>query len=121
MTDSNTTATTMPVLETFNVNPYANNINPSTDSGSKLYMKATEPLSKAQQLETSMDNGMNVRNHLERQRHRFAWGKLLSKVPDSSSDLKDNIRNYRSLSIENVLIFNNTHLGAGTSTDPPKD
>ena len=46
MTDSNTTATTTPVLETFNVNPYANNINPSTDPRSKLYMKVTEPFPK---------------------------------------------------------------------------
>ena len=67
MTDSNATGTTTPVLETFNVNPHANNINPSTDSGSKIHMKATEPLPKVQQLEIAIDNVMNFRNHLKRQ------------------------------------------------------
>ena len=47
MADFNTTATTTSVLETFNVSPYENNINTSTNSGSKIYMKATEPFPKA--------------------------------------------------------------------------
>ena len=51
----------------------------------------------------------------------FTWGELLSKVPDSSSNLKDVIRNYRSLSIEDVLRFKNAHLGDRNSTDPPEN
>ena len=46
MTDSNSTTTTIPVLETFNVKPYTKKISPSTDSGSKLYLKENEPYLK---------------------------------------------------------------------------
>ena len=44
---------------------------------------------------------------------------MLSQVQDNSENLKDVIKNYRSVIRENVLAFNNIYLGNGLREASP--
>ena len=46
-------------------------------------------------------------------------GSLISKVPDSNGNIKDVILNYKNLTDNNILQYNNTYLGDGNLSDPP--
>ena len=76
-------------------------------------MKTTEELPENQKIRVSLANGLKVRDALNKNRSKFAWGPLLSKVPDSNDDPKDAIKNYRALTKDNILRYNNTYLGNG--------
>ena len=82
-------------VEVFSVNPHANNINPSSETGSKLYLKATEALHEDEKHDLSIENGQKIRSKLEESRSRFAWGSLISKVPGDNGNIKDVIRNQK--------------------------
>ena len=52
--------------ESFTINPYAGDINPSTESGSKLYLKAMEEVPQKDKLYISISNGTKVSDMLEK-------------------------------------------------------
>ena len=110
-----------PLPEVFGLNPYAANINPATSDGAKYYMKATEELPPKEKLKVSITNGPTVKNHFENCRSKHAWGLLLSKIPNDDGVLKDIIKNYRAITKDNVLAFNNTYLGNGLLEPPPAE
>ena len=115
------TATRSSTVETFSLHPYSENINPSTVEGRKLYLAATKELGKDERISVSIENGHIVKNHLETLSSKYSWGLLVSKVPDSNGNLKDIIKNYKNLTCEDVLAFNNTYLGNGLNEAPPAD
>ena len=104
--------------ESFTLNLFATDINPSMSEGSKLYLKATEELPKNERITVTLENGTIVRRYLELYRTKFTWGMLLSKVPDDEGTLKDVIKHYRSITLANVLEFNNTYLGDRSNSAP---
>ena len=81
---SGTTAPT--TVESFTINPCAGDINPSTESGSKLYLKATEEVPQRDKSHISISNGTKISDMLEKYRSKYAWGILLSKVLDNNGD-----------------------------------
>ena len=84
-------------------------------------MKATEELPDNHKIRVSLANGLKVRDVLNKNRSKFAWGPLLGKVPDSNDDPKDVLKNYRALTKDNILRYNNTYLGNGNLEAPPSD
>ena len=58
----NNTGTAVIVTETFDFNPFAGNINPSTNKGSKLYLKAIEALPLNQRVNIMIKTSHKVRN-----------------------------------------------------------
>ena len=115
---NNNLGTDTTVTESFETNPFAGNINPSTIEGSKLYLKATEVPPLNQRVNVSIETGHEVRNVLENDRSTFAWGKLIAKVPDAMRNERDIIKNYKCLSLEDCIKYANTFLGDGTLTNP---
>ena len=113
-----TTSTVPRLTEIFNLNPHAGDINPSSTEGGKLYMKATEELPENQKIRVSLANGLKVRDALNKNRSKFAWGPLLSKVPDSNDDPKDVLKNYRALTKDNIMRWYGTYLGNGNLEVP---
>ena len=105
--------------EIFKMNPFAVNINPTTSEGSESYLKATKKFPVKDRLSLTIDNGPKIREVLDSLRSRLSWGKLISRVTDANYMQKDVIKNYRSLTIEDVLTFNNTNLGNGLIEVPP--
>ena len=69
----------------------------------------------------SISNGPFVKNHFEHCRSRHAWRLFLSKIPDEYGVFKDVIKNYRAITEQNVLAFNNTCLDNGLLEPPPVD
>ena len=69
----------------------------------------------------SISNGPFVKNHFEHCRSKHAWGLLLSKILDDDGVLKDVEKNYRAITKEKMLAFNNTYLGNGILEPPPDD
>ena len=57
--------------EVFNVNPRTDNINSSSIEGGKLYMKATEKLTKNQKIRVSLTKGLKVRDIPNKNRSKF--------------------------------------------------
>ena len=110
-----------PSTEVFVLNPYDTNINPSLVEGGNLCMKEVQELPASEKLKTFIESMPKIRNHLEDCRSKFAWRLLHSKVPDDNGDAKDFIKNFRAVSKENVLAFNNEHLGNGQNTVPLAD
>ena len=115
---NNNTGTAVVVTEIFDTNPFIGNINPSTNEGSKLYLKATEVLLLNQRVNVLIETGHEVQNILENDRSTFAWRKLIAKVPDDAGNERDIIKNYKCLSLEDCVKYANIFLGDGTLTDP---
>ena len=60
------------VTKTLASHPCAVNINPSTQEGLKLFLKATEELSKEDKLSLSIENAYAMKNLLETCSHEFS-------------------------------------------------
>jgi len=110
-----------PIQKEFILNPFTTNINLCSIEGSKLYLKATEEVPQKDKLYISISNGTKVSDMLEKCRSKYAWGVLLSKVPDNDGDNQDVLKNYRALTIDNVLAYSNTYLGNRNLEAPPAD
>ena len=95
----NNTRTAITVTKIFDFNPFAGDINPSTNEGSKLYLKATEVLPLNQKVNVIIETGYEVRNILENNYSTVAWGKLIAKVPDAAGNERDIIKNYKCISL----------------------
>ena len=108
-----------PSVEVFALNPYAADVNPSSYDGGKLYLNATAELPEKDKIKVSIENGPKVRDHFERCRSKCAWGLLLSKELDNDGNVKDVIKNYRAITKENILAFNNKYLGYSQNEAPP--
>ena len=106
-------------IETFSLNTYACNINPGTDNGSKLYLKAIESVSSEKKIEVSIGNGHNVKSTLESYSSKCAWGLLLRRIADNDGVFRNVIKNYKHLTKENVLAHSNTYLENGLLAAPP--
>jgi len=78
-----------------------------------------EEAPEAERLHISISNGTKISDMLEKYRSKFAWGSLLSKVLDNDGNEQDILKNYRVLTLENVLAFSNTYLGNGNHEAPP--
>ena len=104
-------ARTVATTETFALHAHARNVNPSTQEGLKLFLKATEEFSKEDKLDLSIKNTHVMKNHLETCSHKFSWGALLNKVPNGDGTPCNIIRNYKDVTIANVLCYNNARLG----------
>ena len=109
LTMSNAAGTTP--TASFTINPCASDVNPSTESGSKLCLKATEKVSAKDKINLSISNGTKVSEALKKCRSKYAWGLLLSKVCNDDGNEQDVLKNHRALALNNTLAFSNTHLG----------
>ena len=58
---------------------------------------------------------------LEKCRSKFAWGLLLSKIEDDEGNRKDVLKNYRSITKENILAFENSYICIGYRQAPQTD
>ena len=101
------------------MSPFSKDINPITAEGSKLHLKATEELNPDQKIQATIEKSHEVRNHLQICRTKFAWGQLLSLVPNASDMNQDVIRNHKVIATDDALRFSNTYFGDGTRNMPP--
>ena len=66
--------------ELFEINPHAGNSNPSSGEGWKFHLKETDELPEDQKIKESIENGLKVRDALEKNRSEFSWSSLLSRT-----------------------------------------
>ena len=121
MAEGAASTVTRATTEVFTLSTSAGNINPSSTLGGELYLKATEELPEGQKIRISLTNGLKVRDALSKNRSNFAWVPLLSKVPNSTGDLKDTIKNHRALVQDEVLCCNNAYLRNSNLEAPMSD
>ena len=67
----------------------------------------------------SIENGHNIKTTLESYSSKYAWGLLLGRIADDNGVYRDVIKNYKSLTKENILAHNNTYLGNGNLEASP--
>ena len=79
------TAATVPLApEVFLINPFAIDINSLMPEGSKLHLKAIEPLLRANRVNILLETGYLVHRYFETYCSKFTWGILLSQVLDNN-------------------------------------
>ena len=61
-------------------NPYLGNINPGDTNGSKLYLKATEELSKENKIDIKVENAHKFIDQVRSDANKFGWGPLVFHV-----------------------------------------
>ena len=66
-------------------NPYLGDINPGDANGSKLYMKATEPLDKDHKIEIKVDNVNKFLDQVRFDANKFGWRQLVFQVQTGSN------------------------------------
>ena len=110
-----------PPQDVFGLNPHATDVNLEISDSVKHRMKATEELPTKDELQLSITNGPFVEKYLEKFRSKDAFCLLLRKIPDDDGDLKDIIKNYRTTTKGNVLVFNKFYLGNGLLESIPAD
>ena len=67
----------LPVTMAFNLNPYNGDINPSTNEGLKLFLKATEEKKDDLKLKISQSNVKNIMSAFESDARKFRWSSLV--------------------------------------------
>ena len=90
-------------IEIYSMNPYSSSISLNSTKGGKLFLRVTKDLAIDEQIRILIKNGYIVRNYLEVYRTRFTWRELLVHVLDNASVPRDIIKNYKLLTIDNVL------------------
>ena len=74
------------LTESFVINPYAGNINLSSNEKSKLYLKVIEKIPAKDKLHISILTGLKVREMLMKYQSKYDWRLVLRNVRDSTSD-----------------------------------
>ena len=59
---------------------YLGDINPGDSNGSKLYIKATEPLEKDHKIKVKVDNANKFLDQVRSDANKFGWRKLVFRV-----------------------------------------
>jgi hypothetical protein len=92
-----------PTMTSYFTNPFTGNINPAdTNTGQKLYLKATSELKE--RLQISQANARDISAHFETDARNFAWGQVTNMIKTSDTDTngKSILTNSRDLTLENV-------------------
>ena len=92
-----------PIIMAYNLNPYNGDIDPSTNEGLKLFLKATEEKKEEQRLKISQTNVKNIMSAFESDARKFGWSSLVHIVPiNDAADTKSIIKDYTSVTLAQV-------------------
>ena len=86
-------------------NPYLGNINPGDTNGSKLYLKATEELSKENKIDIKVDNAHKFIDQVRSDANKFGWGPLVFNVQTGSNPntFVNLLENHEDVKLEHML------------------
>ena len=112
----------------FVTDPYKADINPATDSGQKLFLKATAELDEKKKFDMIMDNSQKFIDLVTTDAQSFGWGELVYGIPVSISGTtvgtKNMLDKYAEITLDMILSQAYRTWGSKTATvaDPvPND
>ena len=93
-------------IETFIIDPFADDINPGTTQGQKLFTEACSALNEADKLTASVENQHVVMEHIMSLVQKFRWGPqvLAVKLASDLTTTKSIITESHALSLEDFKV-----------------
>jgi len=88
----------------FILDPYSSDINPGSESGRKLFLKATEERTDAKRVDVTQGNAKEFLELMTDDAKNFSWGALVHMVLDTDGERRSILRDIRKLSLEGVKI-----------------
>jgi len=88
----------------FFVNPYEDDINPTTKHGVALFQSATKARESSELIKPNVQNGKKFLQMMRTDSSQFAWGSLISKIKtDDSGTTKDMLKDWQEIKLDDVL------------------
>ncbi len=87
---------------TFILDPYSSDINPGTESGRKLFLKATEERTDTKRVDVTQGNAKEFLEMMTDDAKNFSWGSLVHRVVDTDGERRSILRDIRKLTLEAV-------------------
>jgi hypothetical protein len=94
-----------PANVSYVTNPYLGDINPGDSNGSKLYLKATEELSKENKIEIKVENAHKFIDQVRSDANKFGWGPLVFNVQtgDNPNKFVNLLENHEEVQLEHMI------------------
>lgn len=89
---------------TFILDPYSSDINPGTEAGRKLFLKATEERTDAKRIDVTQGNAKEFLEMMTDDAKNFSWGSLVHRVVEKDGQRRSILRDIRKLSLEAVKL-----------------
>ena len=102
MSGTTSGGTVTPVTTAFIMDPYSSNINPGTEAGRKLFLKATEKRSDTKKINVTQANAKEFLELMMDDAKNFSWGVLVHRITDEDGEVRSILRNIRKLSLDRV-------------------
>ena len=96
-------AAAQPLQTTFNVNPYAGNINPNSRNGEKMFLTATKHRDESDRIKPNHQNAKQFLKMMEKDAGTFAWGNITSNIRiNAAGDTLNLLKDYQTLTLDQV-------------------
>ena len=96
-------AAAQPLQTTFNVNPYAGNINPNSRNGEKMFLTATKHRDESDRIKPNYQNAKQFLKMMEKDAGTFAWGNITSNIGiNAAGDTLNLLKDYQTLTLDQV-------------------
>jgi hypothetical protein len=94
-----------PASVSYVTNPYLGDINPGETNGSKLYLKATEELSKENKIDIKVENAHKFIDQVRSDANKFGWGPLVFNVQTASNPDRfvNLLENHEDVQLEHMI------------------
>ena len=90
-------------MATFTLDPYQADINPGTENGSKLYLKACAKVEKEKRIAIVTEQAKQIKRYFESLNDQFGWSSLTGSVPSAADGNNYSIfSNTAKLTVEDV-------------------
>jgi len=109
--------------EEFILDPFSANINPGTESGRKLFLKATEERSESTKMDVKQGNAKEFLDIMTDDAKNFSWGVLVHRLTDSDGVIRSILRDVKKVTLNGVKLqamkIWHDHSATHQSTLPP--
>ena len=102
MSGTNSGGTATPATTVFIMDPYSSNINPGTEAGRKLFLKATEERSDTKKIDVTQANAKEFLELMTDDAKNFSWGVLVHRITDEDGEVRSILRDIQKLSFGRV-------------------
>lgn len=92
-----------PTAISFNVNPYAGNINPNSRTGERLFSTATKARDDSDRIKPNHQTAKQFLKMMEKDAGEYAWGNIISNIrSDAAGNTLDLLSDYQQLTLDQI-------------------
>ncbi len=90
--------------EEFILNPFSANINPGTESGRKLFLKATEERSELTKIDVKQATAKEFLDLMTDDAKNFSWGVLVHRLTDTDGEVRSILCDVKKVTLDGVKL-----------------